>query len=110
MIRMVLMTSSARWSWTSFFISSAGSSDDGGGQEAAGIVAEVEHDGLHAVLGELLEHLVEIVRRLLLELSQLDVADAAAQVLGADGVHADLLALDLEVLRLGPALAHHADR
>ena len=45
---------------------------------------------------------------LLLELTELDVGDAAAEVGRAHRLHADLLAGDVEVLRLGPALAHDA--
>jgi len=58
-----------------------------------------------AALVELVQLLLEVVRALLLELAQLDVGDAVAEVLRAHGVHADLLARDVEVLRLRPALA-----
>jgi len=49
----------------------------------------------------LLERRGHVTRRLLLKLPQLDVGDAAAEVVRADGLHPDLLADDVEVLRLG---------
>src|SRR5207237_246734 len=39
-----------------------------------------------------------------------EVLDAVAQLHRLHGLHADLLAHDVEVLGLRPALAHHADR
>jgi hypothetical protein len=50
------------------------------------------------------------VGRLFLELADPEVADAVAQIVGAYGMHADLLTGDVEVVGLGPALAQHADR
>ena len=79
------------------------------GEETTGVVAEVEDERLHAVLGELLQGRVDVVGRLLLELPQPDVLDAVAEVVRPHRLHADLLPHDLEVLRLGPALADDAD-
>jgi len=49
------------------------------------------------------------LRALLLELTQLDVRGAVTEILGAHRVHADLLARDVEVLRLRPPLADDRD-
>ena len=81
-----------------------------GRQEPARVVAQVEDQRLHARLRGLLERGGHVARRLLLELTELDVGHAAAEVGRPDRLHADLLARDVEVLRLGPAFAHDGDR
>src|SRR5437867_1957847 len=68
---------------------------DGRRQQPARVVAQIQDQRLHPALVELVERLVEVVRALLLELAQLDVRDAVAEVLRAHRVHADLLARDL---------------
>src|SRR5207302_1137219 len=83
---------------------------DGRGQEPAWITAQVEDERLHPRLCRLLERRGHVAGRLLLELPELHVRDTAAQVGRAHGLHADLLAGDVEILRLGPALAHDGDR
>ncbi len=65
---------------------------------------------IFAVLRVLVEGGLHVAGGLLLELAQADVLDAGLELLGLHRLHADLLAGDLEVLRLRPALAHDADR
>src|SRR5215471_2763065 len=83
---------------------------DGRRQEAARIVAQIEEQRLHAVLRGLVERRRHVTGRLLLELPELHVGDAAAEIGRAHRLHPDLLARDVEILRLGPALPHDGDR
>jgi hypothetical protein len=77
---------------------------DRGREEPARVVPEVEDQGLHALLAQLLQGDLEVVAGLLLELPEADVADAVAEVVDPYRVDADLLARDVEVPGLGPAL------
>jgi hypothetical protein len=52
---------------------------------------------------------LQVLGGLLLELTQADVLDPGLELLRLHRLHADLLADDVEVLGLGPALAHDAD-
>src|SRR5262245_52680206 len=79
------------------------------GEKTARIVAEVQDQRLHPVLAELVQRAVHVVGRLLLELAEPQIRHAVTQVMRPNGLHADLLAGDLEILRLRPAFPHHGD-
>src|SRR5262249_60991029 len=73
-------------------------------EQAAGIVAQIEHEALELLRRDLRaevgQGLLEALRGLLVELGDADVADLAAFVVGAHGAHADDVADDRDLDRL----------
>jgi hypothetical protein len=72
---------------------------DGLGEQAAGVVAQVEHDALEAfscLWGQVLEGGADLLAAVLLEGDELEVGDLAGEELGDDALDLDDLAGDRE--------------
>jgi hypothetical protein len=76
-------------------------------QEAAGVVAHVEHDADGALALQVAQGHLQLLADVLAEADQLDVADVAGHHRPVDRRHGDLLAHDGQLLRLLEAGAEH---